>query len=443
MAQAVADPFGYVRLWSQARNETGWWHTFELPNGVVIQGATTLAAQRTRLARFPIPADLTGKRVLDVGTWDGWFAMEMERRGAEVVAIDRWDNPRFHVIRELSGSRVDYRQLSVYDLDPNRIGRFDIVLFLGVLYHLKHPLLALEKVASVATGLVAVESFVLREHHRPGLGIEDRTLMEFYETDEMGGEFDNWVGPTVPCLLALCRAAGFARVDLNVVHEFGASISCHRTWDSTQASTAGAGSSLTLGRVFNAETFGINFNASSSDDYVACRVKPEGIGWTRDTVRPEVAGYGARPLFIGSVKDECQIIFKLPPGLPAGWHPVRVVTPQAASNTLPIAVDVPLMAGSLAINGICDGVTWEPHRVSLKNGVVAIWVDGLPENADIANVGVYVGGRRQLTTFVGRLAPHAATQVNAAVDPAIPLGTQRLSIRVAGIETTEPVEITD
>lgn len=207
------DQFAHVRDWHERLERTGWWHSFELPDGRFIQGVSTLASQKMRIAQFPIPQDLTGKRVLDVGTWDGWFAMEMERRGAEVVAIDRFENPRFHEIRELTGSLVDYRQLSVYDLDPNQIGRFDVVLFMGVLYHLKHPLLALERVCSVAKDLVAVESFVLRDRYRPGLGVEELPLMEFYENDEFGGEFDNWVAPSVPCLLALCRTAGFAQVE--------------------------------------------------------------------------------------------------------------------------------------------------------------------------------------------------------------------------------------
>src|SRR5918912_211740 len=111
----------------------GWYHSIELPGGEVIPGFQTVDQLRARIARFPIPADLRGKRVLDIGAWDGWFSFEMERRGAEVVAIDRWENPRFYEIRRLLGSKVDYRELDVYDLHPDRIGTFDIVLFMGVL----------------------------------------------------------------------------------------------------------------------------------------------------------------------------------------------------------------------------------------------------------------------------------------------------------------------
>jgi tRNA (mo5U34)-methyltransferase len=127
------DPYSYVRQWHGQLLSKGWWHSFELPDGSVIEGVNDLAAQKRRLAQYPIPQDLRGKRVLDIGAWDGWFSFEMERRGAEVVAIDRWENPRFYEIRRLLGSKVDYRELDVHDLRPEKIGRFDIVLFLGVL----------------------------------------------------------------------------------------------------------------------------------------------------------------------------------------------------------------------------------------------------------------------------------------------------------------------
>ena len=155
----------YIAEWNRRFVEGGWWHSFELPDGTRIQGVSELHAQKMRIAQFPIPKDLAGKRVLDVGAWDGWFSFEMERRGAEVLAIDRFDNPRFHEIRAILGSRVEYRQLDVYEVSPRTVGYFDIVLFMGVFYHLKHPLLGLERVCSVCRDMAAVESFVITEQH--------------------------------------------------------------------------------------------------------------------------------------------------------------------------------------------------------------------------------------------------------------------------------------
>src|SRR5690349_18064968 len=90
-------------------NRLGWYHSIELPDGQVIQGLQTLEQLRNRIAQFPIPQDLTGKRVLDIGAWDGWFSFEMERRGAEVMAIDSAEHTRFRVAHELLRSKVDYR----------------------------------------------------------------------------------------------------------------------------------------------------------------------------------------------------------------------------------------------------------------------------------------------------------------------------------------------
>jgi len=230
--------------------DPGWWHSFELPGRGAIEGVNSLESQRMRLAQFPIGADLTGadltgadltgadltgadltgaylggKRVLDIGAWDGWFSFEMERRGAEVVAIDVFDNPRFREMRSVLGSRVEYRQMDVYELSAERVGVFDIVLFLGVLVHLRHPLLALERVCSVTRGMAAIETMVLGERFAGDVEAE-RPVMEFVERDEFGG--GTRCLPTLPCLLAFCRSAGFARAEVCGRHEFGASVMCGR-----------------------------------------------------------------------------------------------------------------------------------------------------------------------------------------------------------------------
>ena len=125
---------------------------------------------------------------------------------------------------------MDYRILDFYELRDAGLGAFDYVLFLGILYHLKHPLLALEMVCELTTDTAIVESFVTdgdtwREH------IGDVPSMEFYETDELGNQLDNWNGPTVGCLLAMCRAAGFVRVELLYAGGFQAGAVCYRQWD--------------------------------------------------------------------------------------------------------------------------------------------------------------------------------------------------------------------
>ncbi|MBZ5617462.1 MAG: DUF1698 domain-containing protein [Acidobacteriia bacterium] len=427
MTNREADPLAYVREWRSRLLQGGWWHSFELPDGSTIQGVSELASQKMRIAQFPIPQDLTGKRVLDIGTWDGWFSFEMERRGAEVLAVDRFENPRFYEIRNRLGSRVEYRPLDIYEVSPRTVGYFDIVLFMGVLYHLKHPLLALERVCSVARDMAAVESFVLTERHGLSPAQEQANLMQFFEDDDLGGQADNWCAPTAACLLAMCRTAGFARAELSNRHDYGAAVTCYRSWGSRPGAAAARAPELLA--AVNPDNYGINFR-SAKDEYVTCRFSAPGRELSRDTVFPEVGGYGVRPVFVGDVEDgSCLVHFKLPPGLAAGWHEVRLRTSGShQSDALRIAVDVELAAGHLEIKGACDGVSWEASRVSLANGFLSLWVEGLPENADIANVTVEIGRERQFVHFVG--APDAAgvRQVNVRVDERCGVGVREVAV---------------
>lgn len=146
-----------------------WYHSIDLPHGVSTPGYVD---HRTQIGRYGLPATMRGLRALDVATYDGFWAFEMERRGAEVVAIDleslaQCDYPRRfreHALREaatrklgeafgiahrLLGSRVDRREMSVYELSPERVGTFDVVFLSDLLLHLRDAALAIEAVCSV------------------------------------------------------------------------------------------------------------------------------------------------------------------------------------------------------------------------------------------------------------------------------------------------------
>src|SRR5689334_21866545 len=86
----------------------GWYHSIELNDGTVIPGIQTIAQLRERIERYPIPRDLRGKCVLDIGAWDGWFSFEMARRGAEVVAVDSARQEKFLEAKRLLNSKVEY-----------------------------------------------------------------------------------------------------------------------------------------------------------------------------------------------------------------------------------------------------------------------------------------------------------------------------------------------
>ncbi len=111
----------------------------------------------------------------------------------------------FDLARRVLDSRVEDRTVDVMDLSPESVGVFDVVLFLGVLYHLKHPLLALERVHSV-TG----DQLVLETHAERALTRRPATV--FYPGAELAGDTTNWWGPNVAAVEAMLRTVGFRRV---------------------------------------------------------------------------------------------------------------------------------------------------------------------------------------------------------------------------------------
>ncbi len=185
-----------------------WYHTIDLGAGIVTRGVDD---SPVRLARARFPESLRGLTVLDIGAWDGFFSFECERRGAaRVVAADHfsWHGPGwgtkagFSLARETLGSRVEDIDIDVMDLSPDRVGTFDVVLFLGVLYHLRHPFLALERVASVTRGLLILETVVdLVGFNRPA--------MAFYPGRELNNDPTNWWAPNVSAVHGMLTNLGF------------------------------------------------------------------------------------------------------------------------------------------------------------------------------------------------------------------------------------------
>ena len=173
------------------------------------------------LRLLSLPDDASGQRVLDIGVRDGYFSFELERRGAEVLAIDYLDPSEtgFPVAKELLGSAVEYRVDNVYRLDPDEHGSFDIALFLGVLYHLRDPLLALDRIWDVCNddALLVVETQLIDEAFMRADGtfapldaeLRDVSLMQFYPDDTLHGDPTNYWAPNLTALRALVHTAGF------------------------------------------------------------------------------------------------------------------------------------------------------------------------------------------------------------------------------------------
>src|SRR5215813_14120695 len=142
----------------EAFNSSGWWHSVDLGGGVITPGVHKIEELRDNYARFDLPDDLKGKRVLDIGAWDGFYTFEAERHGAEVVAVDVWRPETFFEAKRALNSRARHLEMSVYELNRDRLGSFDVVFFMGVLYHLKHPLLGLERVSEMTNDFAVIET---------------------------------------------------------------------------------------------------------------------------------------------------------------------------------------------------------------------------------------------------------------------------------------------
>jgi tRNA (mo5U34)-methyltransferase len=204
-----------------------WYHTLELAPGVVTPGWFDT---RPVVAKLPLPDSLAGLRCLDIGTFDGFWAFEMERRGAsEVVATDllnaeEWDWPAgsspdvvrelaerkrggegFRVAREALGSRVELVERSVYDLDPHDLGSFDFAYLGSLLLHLRDPVRALERVRALVTGrLLVVDVYdplmSLLFRRRPVATLDGRDRPWWWQSN-------------IACLVRMVESAGFAIVE--------------------------------------------------------------------------------------------------------------------------------------------------------------------------------------------------------------------------------------
>jgi tRNA (mo5U34)-methyltransferase len=155
---------------------------------------------------------------LDIGAWNGAFAVEAWRRGAaSVTGLDHytWNDAHFRgketfsLISDVTGSNLKLidRDLDDPRLDLGDLGQYDVVLFLGVFYHLKNPLSALREVSRTVRNVLVLETHVERFS-------EDRPAMVFYPGAELGGDSENWWGPNTACIVALLKSMGYTRIEI-------------------------------------------------------------------------------------------------------------------------------------------------------------------------------------------------------------------------------------
>ena len=218
-----------------------WYHTIDLGHGVVTKG---VGVQSTGPEILP---DVTGRSVLDIGAWDGKFSFLAERAGASrVVALDHYawgvdflargaywaecieqgtssrtsratrptsgdpDLPGrrgFEFAAAALGSKVEPVVADFQTVDLDGLGQFDVVLYLGVLYHMKEPFTCLERLRAVTKEVAVIETEAVHVE-----GLDHEALLQFHAGSSLRTDFGNWYVPTIEALHNMCRAAGFAQV---------------------------------------------------------------------------------------------------------------------------------------------------------------------------------------------------------------------------------------
>jgi tRNA (mo5U34)-methyltransferase len=190
-----------------------WFHSIDFGGGLISPGQCEHRALM-QLADVFFSESVAGKTVIDIGCWDGFFSIEAAKRGAShVLATDHyvwqttaWANRRcFDIARDHLAPAVDVRDIDVLDISPDTVGMHDFVIFVGVLYHMRHPLLALERAASVCSDLLLVET------HHDAMN-EKRPAMIFYPGLELNNDSTNWWGPNIACVQAMLRDLGFCSI---------------------------------------------------------------------------------------------------------------------------------------------------------------------------------------------------------------------------------------
>jgi tRNA (mo5U34)-methyltransferase len=230
----IADPTSVdpAELRRRIAGNHDWYHTIELAPGVITPGWVDT---RAAVPHVPLPQSLAGLRCLDVGTWDGFWAFEMERRSAaEVHGLDvpdpyRWDWPArariresydggkanldqtkrngngFPIAAEALGSKVERHELTVYELSAERLGQFDFVFVGSLLLHLRDPVGALERIRTVVGGEIVFNEcfeYVLSK-------LRPRTPTALLDADDRVW----WWQPNLAALNSMIEQAGFEILD--------------------------------------------------------------------------------------------------------------------------------------------------------------------------------------------------------------------------------------
>lgn len=212
------------------------YHKYEIEPSLFTPGQFLEVEPKHCLDEMGVPGDLSGLCALDIGAWDGPYTFELERRGAQVTALDIQDPDItvFNTVKEIKKSSATYVRCGVYDALPETLGTFDLVLFPGVYYHLKNPVLSFQRIRRLLKdgGALFIEGAsttdYLAEQLSKALGLPpssmsattevlDRMPLSYFDIDhEIYRDWSNWFFPTTRCLEGMLLDSGFRNVQVEL-----------------------------------------------------------------------------------------------------------------------------------------------------------------------------------------------------------------------------------
>ena len=248
---------------SELQRLAPWFHRIDLGDGIFTKTQSVMGEPvdhprpTWEIISQCLPANLRGKTVLDVGCNGGFYCVEAKRRGAQrVLGVD---GQRQHVrqalfVRKVLGLDLEFRRFNVYDLRPENVGQFDITLALGLVYHLKHLVLALERLFEVTNELLILESAIIPTEQTPQsfvqrLGDVQQRLHPLFYADNLPDAKEqvfNWFLPSAAALEALLRNVGFNEVSTFSVVRDRAVLVCRKSKDARLASASDYVAQLTF-----------------------------------------------------------------------------------------------------------------------------------------------------------------------------------------------------
>lgn len=218
--QSIVDAYG------------AWWHSIDMGDGVTSSGMKSVDTHNVEKQWFPTDFFID-KRVLDIGTWDGYYAFYAERMGAkEVVAVDHfvWNikhntgdmngkvisKKGFDIAKELLNSNVKEYDVDIEDMDSTTLGTFDSIIYAGVFYHLKNPYKALE----VVDKLLNINGRIMIESHMCNYDTET-PLLQFHPKNSLNNDTTNFWSPNPSCIEAMFQEIGNYTVEKNMIGSRG------------------------------------------------------------------------------------------------------------------------------------------------------------------------------------------------------------------------------